>query len=166
MPTVYIETTIPSFYFETRRTAEVVAWRLATRRWWDRYRHAYQLCTSEVVVDELSRAPAAKSGPGTRLLEGARSLVQTPETVDVARFYIEQRLVPQHAVADALHLALASVHGMDYLLTWNCKHLANVNKARHLAVLNTRRSLPIPVIATPLTLLPEIDDEPQADNPG
>jgi hypothetical protein len=63
--------------------------------------------------------------------------------------------MPKEAEGDAYHLAMASLHKMDFLLTWNCQHLANANKVRHLTVLNTRLGLPMPVITTPLTLIRE-----------
>ena len=70
-------------------------------------------------------------------------------------YYIEQKLMPAEAGGDAVHLALASMHSMDFLLTWNCRHLANANKIQHMAVLNGRLRLHLPVITTPLTLMPE-----------
>lgn len=63
--------------------------------------------------------------------------------------------MPGDALGDAAHLALASVHAVDYLLTWNCKHLANANKTQHLRVLNARLGLHVPILTTPLTLVPE-----------
>lgn len=63
--------------------------------------------------------------------------------------------MPTEAAGDAYHLAMASLHRMDFLLTWNCRHLANANKQRHLALLNGRLGLPMPIITTPLTLIPE-----------
>ena len=155
MPTVYIETTIPSYYFETRTSAEAVTWRRITRQWWDRHRHAYELVTSDVVLGELRRAPREKAVPGERMLAGLRLVERTPAVAKAARAYLEHRLVPRDAVADAFHLAFASVYGLDYLLTWNCRHLANFNKARHIAVLNARLGLAVPTMTTPLTLLPE-----------
>lgn len=154
---MYIETTIPSYYFETRTSAEAVAWRRATRRWWDHARSEYTLVTSEVVLAELDLAPRSRAESGASLLSGLPLLERTDRVVAAAEFYIENRLVPQRAVADAMHLALASVHRIDYLLTWNCRHLANVNKTRHIAAINARLGLGIPVVTTPLTLLPEVD---------
>ena len=63
--------------------------------------------------------------------------------------------MPAEAGGDAVHLALASMHSIDFLLTWNCRHLANANKIQHLTVLNARLGLHVPVITTPLTLMPE-----------
>ena len=155
MATVYIETTIPSFYFEGRSEIEMLAWRDATRRWWDERRHDYQLVTSDVVLAELERAPRVKAEAGLRLLAGVRTIERTPEAVAAAAFYLANRLVPRSAAADALHIALCSVHSIDFLLTWNCRHLANANKTRHLAVLNGRMNLPAPNITTPYSLLAE-----------
>jgi hypothetical protein len=63
--------------------------------------------------------------------------------------------MPRDARGDAAHLAMASLHGVDFLLTWNCRHLANANKADHLRVINTRLRLTVPVLTTPMTLMPE-----------
>lgn len=155
MPSVYIETTVPSYYHETRRTAEAIAWRAVTRRWWDSYRHAYQLCTSRFVLAELMDAPATKRARALRMLAGVSILEEPPELENVASFYVEQRAMPAEAAGDAYHLAMASLHKLDFLLTWNCRHLANANKIRHLTILNGRLGLPLPVLTTPQLLLPE-----------
>jgi len=155
MPSVYIETTVPSYYFETRRSTEAVAWRNATRLWWDQFRLDYALCTSRFVLLELGRAPHPKSTAALGLLRGVTVVEEPPELQAVADYYIEHGAMPREAGGDAYHLALASLHRVDFLLTWNCRHLANANKVRHLTVLNARMGLPIPVITTPLTLMPE-----------
>lgn len=155
MPTVYVETTIPSYYFETRRTAEAVAWREATRKWWRVARSDYELVTSRLVLEELGHAPAHKADPGRKLLEGVQVLDELPELLGLAQHFVAQRLMPESAKADSIHLAHTCLHGIDFLLTWNCKHLANANKTRHLAVLTGRLGVRPPVLATPLTLMPE-----------
>lgn len=152
---VYIETTIPSYYYETRRTTMAQAWKEATRQWWDKQRHMYEVTTSGYVLAELEAAPFRKRAAAMRFLAGIPLLDEPPEFRDVVAFYIEHQLMPRDAEGDAAHLALASLHGVDFLLTWNCQHLANANKARHLAVLNGRLGLHVPVLTTPLTLLAE-----------
>ena len=72
------------------------------------------------------------------------------EIVDV---YIRHHLMPTDPLGDALHLALASFHKTDYLLTWNCEHLANANKFGHIRRVNALLDLPVPVIVTPLELM-------------
>ncbi|NLE57717.1 MAG: type II toxin-antitoxin system VapC family toxin [Planctomycetes bacterium] len=157
MLTVYIETTIPSYYHETRRTPTILAWRAATRLWWDNYRHEYALLTSQVVLAELAESPKAKAKKAIRLLKDVSLLTAPAGMEEVVRFYIDHHLMPAETGGDAAHLALASMHGVDFLLTWNCRHLANVNKWQHLSVLNARLGLRVPIVTTPLTLLPEAD---------
>lgn len=155
MARVYIETTIPSYYVDSRTHPVVVAWRDATRLWWDRYANGYDLCTSQYVYAELRASPAAKAQAAVALLDDVAQLSEPDGLHEVVRFYVENKLMARDAAGDAMHLALASLHGCEYLLTWNCKHLANANKTRHLGILNARLGLGVPVITTPLTLIPE-----------
>ncbi len=155
MNSVFIETTIPSYYLDTRSDRRSRDWSHQTRLWWDRYRSGYRLVTSEFVIAEFLRAPAAKSAHAGRMFEDAELLRMHPDLERTVRFYIEQKLMPSDAVGDAAHLAMASLHGIDFILTWNCRHLANANKARHMRVLNDRLGLSTPIIATPFELVPE-----------
>ena len=155
MSTVYIETTIPSFYFETRTTQEIAACRDVTRRWWDLHRKDYFPFTSNAVLTELARAPHEKAAKTLGLLKGIPVLTRPPELEEVVAYYIEHRLLPSGSDGDAYHLAMASLHGMRFLLTWNCKHLANANKIRHMTVVNARLGLTTPVITTPWNLIGE-----------
>ncbi len=127
MLSVYIETTIPSYYTETRRTPQVLAWREITREWWDNYR----LCTSRFVLAELLDAPPPKSRRAMDLLRHVSVLDEPKELAAVADYYITQRAMPAEAGGDAFHLAIVSLHRIDFVLTWNCRHLANANKIRH-----------------------------------
>jgi len=155
MRSVYIETTIPSFYFDERQTPEAIAWKAATRLWWDSSRHSYRLVTSSFVIDELEAAPNPKRDHALALLTNVE-LLDFPEALaDVIAAYVENRLVPNDAEGDAAHLAMTSLHNIDFLLTWNIRHLANANKVQHLRVINGRLGLFVPTITTPLTLMPE-----------
>jgi hypothetical protein len=155
MQSVYIETSVPSYYHETRRDPKIVAWREVTRQWWDEYRFGYELRTSAFTLAELSLAPGRKARAALSLLKHVPLLAEPSGFRDVVEFYVEHQLMPAEATGDAAHLALASMHHIDYLLTWNCRHLANANKIQHLTVLNGRLGLPVPIITTPLTLIPE-----------
>ena len=151
---VYIETTIPSFYYETRVGFEI--WSDATRRWWDQARRTCQLFTSQIVIDELSRTPGRKGRLALELMSLVERLEVDPEVISVAEFYMKQKLLPRTArPGDAYHLAVASVRKLDLLLTWNCAHLANPSKAEHLRVLNSQLGLAVPVIPTPMPLVEE-----------
>jgi len=155
---IYIETTIPSFYFEARRNAECVSRRNWTRRWWDDHRHEHQLVTSLIVRDELSdpKYPETKRRNALALLDELPVLDLNARIDEIVQTYVENLLMPQQPTADAIHLALASYYGCDVLLTWNCAHLANPNKFRHIGSINKRLRLPMPMVVTPLELLGEM----------
>jgi predicted nucleic acid-binding protein len=152
---VYIETTIPSYYHETRRGKTAVAWRAATRDWWDRRRQDHEVCTSQVTLDELARAPMAKRFPALAMMDGVRVLEVHERLGEVIAAYLGHLLLPSDAVPDAAHIALATLHGVDVLLSWNVKHIANPRKQRHLETINRRLGLATPMICTPYGLMPE-----------
>ncbi|MBK8266961.1 MAG: type II toxin-antitoxin system VapC family toxin [Planctomycetes bacterium] len=155
MPSVYIETTIPSFYLETRSATRVVEWKNMTREWWDTHRYNYELVTSRFVIREITNSPNKKRAAALELIAQAVILEEPPELPDVIEFYMEHKLMPADALGDAAHLAIASLHSIDFLLTWNCKHLANSNKSRQIAVQNARLGISTPFIVTPVTMIPE-----------
>lgn len=154
MESVYIETTIPSFYFETRTTPIVRAWKDVTRRWWER-KSTYALYTSRFVHAELRQSPLKKASDAIKLIEAVPVLEAPADMERVIARYIREKLVPAEAGGDAAHLAIASFDGIDFLLTWNCRHLANANKVRHIAAVNKKLGLHVPTVVTPLTLLGE-----------
>jgi hypothetical protein len=160
MERVYLETTIPSLYFETRHTPRLIAWRKSTRLWWSSVRSRYALRTSAFVIDELARTPGDKAGLCLGLLSQVELLPQPVRLESTIEYYIKQKLMPQDALGDAAHLAICSLHGIEYLLTWNCQHLANASKFRHLRVLNERLGLPTPIIVTPELLMPADESRP------
>ena len=158
-PKVYIETTIPSFYYEVRSEPDMVARRMWTREWWDEQRHAYDLVTSDAVVDELERGNHPVKEEALSLLESVELLSIEPEVAEIVEAYIRHQVMPNDPLGDALHLALASYHKCDFLLTWNCRHLANANKFGHIRRINTLLGLFVPILLTPLELLGGTDDE-------
>jgi hypothetical protein len=93
------------------------------------------------------------------MVESLPLLPITDEVVEIARLYVRHRLMPEAVGGDALHLAVASLHEMDYLLTWNVRHLANPNKIEHMTVINRRLGLLSPVILSPEELWMEELDE-------
>jgi len=155
MKTVYVETTIPSFYFEVRTEPEMVARRNWTREWWDQHRSEFVVVTSELVLDELSRGEFPKKEDALELLKPLGLIQVTEEIVEIVEVYIRNHVMPKNPVGDALHLALASYHKCDFLLTWNCRHLANANKFDHIRRVNTVLGLFSPTLLTPLELLGE-----------
>ena len=159
-PLVYLETTIPSFYHEVRSEPNMVARRDWTRSWWDNDRSSFEVRTSEAVIDELERGNHPVKEDALALIADVEHLPITTAIGEVVA-YIQHRVMPNDPVGDALHLALASYHKCDFLLTWNCRHLANANKFDHIRRINTMLGLFVPALVTPLELLGENhgDDE-------
>lgn len=150
---VYIETTIPSTYYSSRIDPESVARRNWTQEWWDTYRTQFTMLTSVAVVAELERGTSEFVEDRVSLLDGIQRLAITEEVRDLARLYIAHKAMPTDPEGDALHLAIASIHKVDVLLTWNCRHLANYNKLQQLKLVNVGIGLPVPMITTPLSFL-------------
>lgn len=152
-PRVYVETTIPSFYHDPRTSPAVLARRRWTRLWWAKAAERYDLVTSEYVLDELAAGSAAVVGERLALLQSVLTLRSSPEVERVAEIYIRKKLMPSVPRYDALHLALASSYRCDLIVTWNCKHLANPNKAEHVERINKSLGLYVPRLVTPQDLL-------------
>lgn len=157
-PIVYIETTIPSFYVETRPEPDMIARRQWTREWWDNHRSFYEVVTSEAVLDELEQGDYPNKADALAFIEPIPLLSIVPEIGEIIDAYIRYKVMHRDPVGDALHLAIASYHKCDFLLTWNCNHLANANKFRHIRRVNTLLGLYVPALVTPLELIVEAED--------
>ena len=158
-PRTYVETSIPSFYFETRTEPEMVARRTWTRAWWDSVPGRYELVTSEAVLDELRRGAYEQKAECLALLQHVPLVPTDPAIVEIVAAYVQHHLMPRDPVGDALHLALASYHKCEFLVTWNSRHLANANKFGHIRRVNTLLGLYVPTLTTPLELLGGDDNE-------
>lgn len=152
-PRVYVETTIPNFYYDFRPSEAVALRREATRRWWATAAEQYELVTSSIVHDELARGTTHHVLARLQLLAGLESIPLSAEVAHLVAAYLRHKLVPAKPPEDAMHLALASLDACDLIVSWNCRHLANPNKAVHIQRINTRLGLPVPRLLTPLDLL-------------
>jgi hypothetical protein len=152
-PRVYIETTIPSLYFETRAEHVMAARREWTRQWWDGERHGYDLFTGISVIEELERWPKPEKDRAVALVAGLPLLPVNVDVEEAVDAYVANKVMPSNPRGDALHLALASYHRCHFLLTWNCAHLANANKFEHIRHVNVLLGLHTPAIITPVELL-------------
>ncbi|MBF0245135.1 MAG: type II toxin-antitoxin system VapC family toxin [Planctomycetes bacterium] len=155
MKTVYIETSIPSFYHEARIEPEMVARRNWTRHWWRTCADKFHLVTSVGVIAELQEGKYATQSRAVALVSGLPRLEVVDDIADIIEVYVANKLMPNERLGDALHLALASFHKCDFLLTWNCRHIANANKFAHIRTINTRLGLFIPALVTPMELCSE-----------
>jgi len=149
LPSVYIETTIPSFHFSNREEPEMIAIRQWTRDWWTQEAGNYEMVTSDAVLEELAAGNHPEKRKKLALVQFLRLLEITSEVVDVAEVYISQKLMPRQSAGDALHLAIASYYKCDYLLTWNCKHIANADVLPALYETLRAEGLLPPLIVTP-----------------
>lgn len=150
---VYLETSAVS-YLTARPTGDpiAVAHQVVTRRWWKR-RKRFDLYCSQMVVAEAGDGDAAAARRRLAALRGI-PLLQTTDAVErFATVVMKAANLPKNAAEDALHIALATVHGMDYLLTWNCKHIANAEIRNAVAAVTYGHGYGAPVICTPEELM-------------
>ncbi|MBI4040968.1 MAG: hypothetical protein HY390_03755 [Deltaproteobacteria bacterium] len=153
----YLDTNVISFYFDTR--PEIQWMRNATRQWWEKRKQDFYVCTSEAVVGELEDGGYLHQPEAVKLVKSIAVLPGNDSVDNIAQYYIEHYLAPKENIqrfrGDAIHLAICAFYHVDYLLTWNLKHLANVNKFRQLKIMNARMDLSTPIITTPAQLLEE-----------
>jgi predicted nucleic acid-binding protein len=157
-PRAYVETSIPSFYFEARQEPEMIARRTWTRRWWEHAIFSSELVVSLAVIDELERGQFAARDDCLGLVATLPAVAIEPPVLEIVQAYIQHQVMPSDPLGDALHLALASYHRCDFLVTWNCKHIANANKFGHIRRVNALLGLFNPALVTPLELLGAIND--------
>jgi len=155
-----VESTVPSFYHEVRTDPAAVARREWTRQFWSTAAERYELVTSEAVLNELAGGLPDLSTARLDLVRELPLLPIEPEISEIVVAYIRHRVMPVDPGGDAMHLALASYHKCDFLVTWNCQHLANANKFGHIRRVNTMLGLFVPSIVTPLELLGETNESP------
>ncbi len=133
-----------------------VARREWTRQWWNEHLANYDAYTSEAVIDELEGGMFHGRDDALRLIEHLPLLDINEPIADIVETYISHHIMPNDPAGDALHLAIASFHKCDFLLAWNCRHLANANKFCHIRRINTLLGLYVPALVTPLELIGEI----------
>lgn len=155
LPKVYVETSIPSAYCTSRTDPESVARKNWTQHWWDFKREEYDVLASEIVIEELERGDYPTKQDALALVEGLPLLEMDPAISEIVKTYIRHFLMPAESGGDAAHLALASYYKCEFLLTWNCEHLANANKFQHIRRVNSMLGLYVPNLVTPLELLGE-----------
>jgi predicted nucleic acid-binding protein len=137
----------------------MVARREWTRAWWSFASENYLLVTSLAVLDELNRGNFPGKTEAVEMISNLLFISIEPAIAEIVEVYIQQQLMPRDPIGDALHLALASYYKCDFLLTWNCRHLANANKFSHIQRVNVMLGLYVPTLVTPLELMGAPRDE-------
>lgn len=126
-PSVYVETSVISYLVGRMNQRDLVsaAHQQITREWWETRRQNFELFTSAVVVEEVARGGASIASARLEVVSSLRFADVTAAARDLAARLLRDSGLPHKANADALHIGVAAVNGLDYLLTWNCTHLAN-----------------------------------------
>jgi len=152
--TIFLETTIPS-YLTARPSREwlLAAHQKLTRAWWENHRRAHELYTSQLVLDEAACGDSKFAARRLNVLADAALLAATRKSEAFTRDIVRSRILPAHADVDAAHIAIATAHEMDILLTWNCRHIANAANQHSLRRLADARALRLPIICTPEQLM-------------
>ena len=153
---VYLDSTIPNYLFEERE--ELIFQHKLTQKWFKEEADKFELFISNATVNELKRS---KYPHQQQALECAAkiNILDMNDDIDlIVDTYIKNYLMPKDLEGDAVHLAYASFHKIDFLLTWNCNHLANANKQQHIRIINGRLGISTPQITTPLELFTEPDN--------
>ena len=156
MESVYLETTLISYRVaRPSRDLLIAAHQQATRDWWAERRESFECYVSQVVIDEVSGGDPEEAKTRLAIISSFPVLEVTEEAEFLAEAIVSGGVIPRRAVRDAAHIAIAAVNGMDYLLTWNCKHLANAQIIRRVGSVCNREGYDMPVICTPEELMGE-----------
>jgi hypothetical protein len=154
MDTIYIETSIVSYLRQSPSSQVVMAARqVLTHRWWSVERSNYELVTSQYVIDEASAGDPALAADRLKTLNGIPLLSPAREIPQIAGDIISRGILPPNAQVDALHIAAVGHHRIQYLLTWNCRHIANAKILPRIHNVLNDFGIPIPIICTPEELL-------------
>jgi hypothetical protein len=154
LPRLYVETTIPSYLTARRsRDLQLAADQQTTEDWWHNHRQQYKCFISPVVADEVSRGDAAFAMARMKMLTGLIVLPVTEAAQELTLRLLAEAIIPAVAAADAAHLGVAASHAMDFLLTWNCKHINNPHLIRRIERACAAVGLACPIICTPAELM-------------
>jgi predicted nucleic acid-binding protein len=156
---VYVETSVIS-YLTARpsRTILGAAHQQITLAWWET-RNQYELLVSESVLRECGAGDPDAAQKRLAVLNDVPLLLITEQALSIAESLVERGIIPAKAAEDALHIAVATANGVDYLLTWNCRHIANPEIQRNIAEYLEQIGLFLPFICTPEELFGEENAE-------
>jgi hypothetical protein len=154
MKRIYIETTISSYLAAwPSRDLLQAARQQITHDWWNKERAKYELCISQTVLDEAAAGDADAAQRRLSYLQDVPLIDLTAAVNDVAKAIMQSGLLPQRATRDSIHIGVSSVHGIDILLTWNCRHIANAAIIKELGAIVKDCGFELPILCTPEELL-------------
>jgi hypothetical protein len=153
-PRIYIETTIIGYLAaHPSRDLITAAHQQVTLEWWENRLPDFDIFISQLVIEEASAGDEQAKQRRLAIVDNIPLLEMDEAAVKLARSLIESEVIPEKAVGDALHIAIATLNGMDYLLTWNLAHLANATIRNNIALVCRTQGYEPPVICTPEELL-------------
>ena len=153
-PKVYLETTVISYLVALlSANPRIAGWQQETRRFWREYAHRLEFVVSETVIGEVRGGDTTAAGKRLAALAGLPILAKSSEASDLSQKLRDARAVPPNLVADANHIAIATVHGIEYLVSWNHKHLVNENQLRQINSVCEAAGFQPVTICTPTALM-------------
>jgi predicted nucleic acid-binding protein len=160
MAKIYIETSIVS-YLTARPTSNLIAaaWQKETIDWWETQKDRFDLYISEVVIEEAGRGDESAASRRLAALENIEVLQLDQASIELSKALIQEGGIPKKALDDALHVAIAAVQGIDFLLTWNCRHIDNAEMKPKIRKIIERHGYLCPEFATPIELMGVQDDD-------
>jgi predicted nucleic acid-binding protein len=151
---VYIETTVISYLTaRPHRDVVIAGHQQVTHEWWDNRQNDYELCVSQLVLSEASAGDPLAAADRLGILESMTVLETTQSAMELAKELILAGALPAKSADDAVHIAVAATHGVPYLLTWNCRHLANAAMRPMIEAVCSTKGFKSPIICTPEELL-------------
>jgi predicted nucleic acid-binding protein len=151
---LYLETSIIGYLTVRQSTNLIIAANAAiTQNWWDTRRKQFTLYISEVVLEEVGRGDVEIATKRLEILRDLPLLEINEAVEELARQFLAKSNLPAKASDDALHIALATVYKLNYLLTWNCKHIANAQIQKKLSQISSQYGYELPIICTPYELI-------------
>lgn len=142
---VYLDTSVVSAYFDNREPFR----KDLTIKWWKNKIKGFDKCISNVTLNELKQDREPKRSLYLKLVKGFTNLKITSSVEKLAEAYMNEKIIPRKYIADAFHIAIASIHKIDYLVTWNINHMAAVSKREEIKKVTFSKKIFVPDIVTP-----------------
>ena len=153
-PKLYMETSFIS-YLTARPSRDLIVagQQQVTREWWENRSSQFEIYISQLVIQEAKDGNEEAAAKRLKTLENIPLLDLKVEALDLAEKFVRSKALPEKASDDALHIAVAAIYGLDYLLTWNCKHIANAEIQKDISRISFEEGYELPIICTPYELM-------------
>ena len=155
-PKLYLETTIPS-YLTARPSRDLIVagHQQITQEWWSRRKNDFSIYISQFVLDEARGGDRKAARDRLSVISQFQLLEVTDEVTELSSAIVESHIIPRKSAGDAAHIAIAAVHNMQFLMMWNCTHIANAEMASAIQSVCDTHAFECPIICTPEELLGE-----------